>query len=216
MRPQIFAYMPTWRGLSSLKSLNRNQYLNEHLSGILERMDDLMEEDQTIYFSTHYLSDINIEGKYKHIRKFPDDEEKYDTLSKADVLITDDSSAFFDFAITGKPIIMFPFDVEDYEQERGTYFPIEDLPFPIAYNIDELCAIIRENRIYTDEAEYESFKKKFLYLENGNNSENILNIILNDITTDDVEVIDYSKNRERDLRAKFYRYIPTAQNCKCY
>ncbi len=32
----------------------------------------------------------------------------------ADVLVTDYSSVMFDFAVTGKPIVYFPYDLEDY------------------------------------------------------------------------------------------------------
>ncbi len=51
----------------------------------------------------------------------------YEVLGDYDILITDYSSVFFDFLLTNKPIIFFPFDIEDYlEKDRELYFDYED------------------------------------------------------------------------------------------
>ena len=68
--------------------------------------------------------------RFSHIRPFPDDCETYCFLNAADVLITDYSSVFYDFAITRKKCVLFTPDAADYEAERGFYRPLSSLPFP--------------------------------------------------------------------------------------
>jgi CDP-glycerol glycerophosphotransferase len=53
-------------------------------------------------------------------------------LLASDILITDYSSSMFDFMLMKKKCFLY---VKDYMTfDRGYYFKLEDLPFPIAYN----------------------------------------------------------------------------------
>ncbi|WP_029743345.1 CDP-glycerol glycerophosphotransferase family protein [Enterococcus faecium] len=49
-------------------------------------------------------------------------------FEEIDVLITDYSSIFFDFALTKKPIILFNYDEKEYSLERGFYIQLSELP----------------------------------------------------------------------------------------
>lgn len=53
-------------------------------------------------------------------------------LVSSDILITDYSSCMFDFANTKKPCFLYASDRVRYEDERGNYFELEELPFPLA------------------------------------------------------------------------------------
>tara|TARA_B100000767_G_scaffold272615_1_gene300713 strand:+ start:668 stop:1822 length:1155 start_codon:yes stop_codon:yes gene_type:complete len=47
----------------------------------------------------------------------------YELLASSDSLVTDYSSVFFDFELLGKPICIYPFDIEEYSlDDRGMYF----------------------------------------------------------------------------------------------
>src|SRR5690606_17668400 len=48
--------------------------------------------------------------------------------SIVDVLITDYSSIFFDFLATGKPVLYYVYDQDDYRRERGLYFSMDEMP----------------------------------------------------------------------------------------
>lgn len=45
---------------------------------------------------------------------FSTDDDVYRTINQYDCLLTDYSSIMFDFAISGKPILFFPFDIKEY------------------------------------------------------------------------------------------------------
>ncbi|MGN1114585.1 MAG: CDP-glycerol glycerophosphotransferase family protein [Oscillospiraceae bacterium] len=76
----------------------------------------------------------------------------------SDMGITDYSSWICDFVLTGKPGFIYATDLNDYNDERGFYYPLESTPFAIATNNDEM-----ENNILTfDENIYNKKKEQFL------------------------------------------------------
>lgn len=64
----------------------------------------------------------------------------YQLLAACDVLLTDYSSAWIDFLLTGKPIIFTAADVEAYRSSRGFTLnpPLEWLPGPIVTSLKEI------------------------------------------------------------------------------
>ena len=72
---------------------------------------------------------------------YPDMQE---LMLAADLLITDYSSSMFDYALSSKPCLRFAPDIQTYQKDRGFYFPLEGLPFPMAESIDELCKLIEQ------------------------------------------------------------------------
>ena len=128
--------MPTWRGANRQAQIEeQKQILQEYFS----RLDGLLRDDQIFYVNLHFLvGNIMDYGEYQHIRPFPAEYETYDFLALCDMLVTDYSSVFFDFAVTGKKIILFPYDLEEYLAERGTYMSMDSLPFPQVFTAEEL------------------------------------------------------------------------------
>jgi CDP-glycerol glycerophosphotransferase len=59
-------------------------------------------------------------------------------LGITDLLVTDYSSIFFDFLPLDRPLIFFTPDDVDYSASRGLYFPLEELPGPVARTVSEL------------------------------------------------------------------------------
>ena len=64
-------------------------------------------------------------------------------LGVTDILVTDYSSIFFDFLPLDRPLIFFTPDDMDYSASRGLYFPLEELPGPVARTVPELGDAIR-------------------------------------------------------------------------
>ena len=113
--------------------------------------------------------------KFDHIRSFPRGYEIYEIVNLADVLITDYSSVFFDFANTSRKIVIFNYDEEDYLSYRGFYFPLEELPFPKVRNVDDLASELNSPKDYDDT----EFMEKFCTYDNPDACENLCRRIFN-------------------------------------
>ena len=70
---------------------------------------------------------------------YPDIQE---LMVATDVGITDYSSWIYDFMLTGRPGFLYVPDLEDYDQERGFYYPLDETPFPYAETNDDMMAKI--------------------------------------------------------------------------
>ena len=75
--------------------------------------------------------------------------EYYEILNTADILITDYSSVFYDFANSGRKIILYTYDKEEYFRDRGVYVSLDDFPFPQAENVDGLMELLIRRRTMT-------------------------------------------------------------------
>lgn len=71
-----------------------------------------------------------------------DYEDMQDLLLASDAMINDFSSSIWDFMLTRKPGFIFAVDLDEYIRTTRVYTPIEDWPFPIAKNNDELVSNI--------------------------------------------------------------------------
>lgn len=88
-------------------------------------------------------------------------------LCAADIVISDYSSCIFDAALRGIPCFTYAKDFDSYKKEQGTYYEMEELPFPYAKNNEELI----DNILHYNYEEYlkrwEEFKKKTGLVETG-------------------------------------------------
>lgn len=100
-------------------------------------------------------------------------------LVASDVLITDYSSCMFDFVTTGKTCFLYATDVEAYREERDYYFDLDELPFPLAQNNDEL----EKNILNFDEEKYQNELKQLFervgLCESGDASGQVVDYIEN-------------------------------------
>ncbi len=64
-------------------------------------------------------------------------------LSDVDVLLTDYSSICFDFLSTGRPILFFAPDLDQYARDRGFYLPTAEWPGPVTRSTREVAEAIR-------------------------------------------------------------------------
>jgi len=98
-------------------------------------------------------------------------------LVATEIGITDYSSWIFDYVLSEKPGFVIKLGVEEFEEQRGFYYPLEETPFPICNNDDELVT----NILNFNEEKYRERVADFLErrgcMEDGHASERIINII---------------------------------------
>jgi CDP-glycerol glycerophosphotransferase len=155
---RIYAYMPTWRGtINKIGSSKERTYLLYFFYELDKRLTD----DEILYINLHpmamHAKDNVALKSFRHIKRFPSDYETYDFLNAADVLITDYSSVFFDFACTHRKIVLFPYDKDEYLQDRGMYFSMDELPFPQVFDVPSLLRELRSGKSYDDTQFVEEF-----------------------------------------------------------
>ncbi len=121
-------YAPTWRGSTSEATVDLDQLIGD--------LDALGSLKCNFLFRGHHMSEELIaEQGFKSV---PADIETSDLLSIIDILITDYSSICFDFMPTGKPIIYYAYDYDDYRSTRGMYLELETIPGDVVTNRKEL------------------------------------------------------------------------------
>lgn len=126
--------------------------------------------------STKAQGIFNYNKLIKNATLYPD---VLELLLVADIVITDYSSCIFDFMFTRKPAFIYASDIEKYNTDRGFYFPLEDSPFSIAQNNNQL----KQNILAFDSKNYvekiNNFLKKQECIEDGCSSKRTVELIKN-------------------------------------
>ena len=168
---EVYAYLPTWRGVLNQVA---NEEQNEQLIRYFEELDNGLKAHQRVSVKLHPMNSkgMNV-SKFTHILPFPKEYDTYEFLNATDGLITDYSSVFFDYAVTGRKILLFTYDKEEYVSSRGFYFPMEELPFPQAATVEELLQCINQPKTYDDTA----FLKTYCAYENKDATKNLCRLV---------------------------------------
>lgn len=145
---QVLVYMPTWRGRVNKYD---TEAVTRETAAFLEDMDGKLADHQVLFVKYHPLMKLTFsDSTYRHIKAFPNGYEYYDVLNTADVLITDYSSVFYDFATSGRKIILYVYDKEAYFEKRGVYVSLDTFPFPQVTDTDGLVREINLPKNYDD------------------------------------------------------------------
>lgn len=167
-------YAPTWR---DDECYGHGAY-KFSLMLDLDLMKKRLGSDYVVLLRTHYYIadsiDLSAYGDFAvNVCRYDDIAELY---LISDIIITDYSSVFFDYANLKRPMLFYTYDLEKYRDTlRGFYFNIEDgVPGPLLFTTDEVIdAIMNIDEINTKYAEkYSEFYEKFCGWEDGHASEN--------------------------------------------
>ncbi|MFC3984232.1 bifunctional glycosyltransferase/CDP-glycerol:glycerophosphate glycerophosphotransferase [Streptosporangium jomthongense] len=140
---KVVLYAPTWRD-DRYHGKGRSRF---DLRLDLYRLWRALGDDHVVMVRRHPNTFDRIPragtGFVLDVTAYPDIRDLY---LVADVLVTDYSSAMFDFAITGRPILLYTYDFEHYRDEvRGFSFDLESLaPGPLLRTTREVAAAVRD------------------------------------------------------------------------
>lgn len=178
---KIVLYAPTFR---DNQTTSQNKFTFD-IKMDLHKMQEELGEDYILLLRMHVVvhNKVKIEDELNDfiidVSKYPDMQE---LLLISDLLITDYSSAMFDFANTRKPMMFFTYDFDTYKNEvRGFYMDFEsEAPGPFVTSTDEIIENIQNiNEIEQDYAEkYIKFYENYCGLEDGNASKRVVDYLL--------------------------------------
>lgn len=174
---KVILYAPTWRD-------------DQHQSGVgytyktevdFDLLQEKLQDDYIILFRAHYLVANSFDfDKYKgFIYNVSDVDDINYLYIVADLLITDYSSVFFDYANLKRPMIFHMYDFEKYKDDlRGFYMDISELPGKITKTEQELLEAITETDNFKYEEKYRMFNEKYNYLDDGEASKRVVGIVI--------------------------------------
>ena len=155
-------YMPTWRAKKKDQSKD------------IERLAKELGDRYRVYVKFHPAMN-EAKRDFKHCLPMPLEHETYEFLNAIDILITDYSSVFMDFACTGKPIVLYQYDKEEYLGTTGIYTEImEKIDLPVAYDYESLHSIVTNGKF----EKYNSFQRTFCPYDNAEAAKNVVDLLL--------------------------------------
>jgi CDP-glycerol glycerophosphotransferase (TagB/SpsB family) len=136
---KVILYAPTFRG-------DRTTEASDPGGLDLEVLRQALGQDHVLLVRSHPF--VRRRRPPSKVDRFVVDVSDYREMNElmlaADVLITDYSSAIFEFALLGRPIVFFAPDHAAYERERGFYFDFAaGAPGPIFEETEPLAGFLR-------------------------------------------------------------------------
>ena len=152
---KVILYMPTYREYQV--NSNDEVFLEPPMN--LEKWESKLSQDYVLLVRAHYAVTKSMDISNN---EFVKDVSLYAPLSDlyavSDILISDYSSAFFDYAIYGRPLRCFA-----YEQERGFYMDLKrELPCKVYENEDDLIESIINIDYQKDSLATMKFAQKYI------------------------------------------------------
>ncbi|KON67532.1 teichoic acid biosynthesis protein F [Peribacillus butanolivorans] len=176
---KVILYAPTWRDDEFYEPGKYKFAIQMDLHKMREQLGD----EYVVLLRMHYFiaDEIDTDGLEGFVYNY----SKYDDIAElyliSDILITDYSSVFFDYANLKRPILFFTYDLEKYRDTlRGFYIDIEsEVPGPLVKTTDEIIdAVTNIDQVKTQYQEtYDRFYDKFCGWDNGNAAENVVKTV---------------------------------------
>ncbi len=182
LRPDqsVILYAPTWR---DDRYDDRGRYLFD-LKLNVELLRERFGDSHVVLLRGHHLlatrAGAFVEGGFvRNVSGYPDIADLY---LIADVLITDYSSVMFDFVNTGRPMIFYTWDLDDYrDRVRGMYFDLTaEPPGPICRTSSEVLRALEQLPDVQQQyaGAYAKFRERFCAWEDGHASARVIDAAL--------------------------------------
>lgn len=170
---KVVLFAPTYRG----ENLKVADYDFSKLD--LDKIYDALGSEYAFVFKWHPAIYNNMERDilenydFTKYKDFYYDLSKYrdinDLLLISDILITDYSSVIFDYVLLDKPVIYFTYDLDEYESERGLYFPFKDYVYgSVVKDCSSLIKAIKLEKM--EKKKRKEFINKFMVACDGNST----------------------------------------------
>ena len=181
----VIAFVPTWRRWINDENIEGSSY-KENVLGLLndKRLEKYLEtHNKIIWFYPHinvrkYFHESEIKNPYVAFIK-SDNSAISKIICEAELLITDYSSLFFDFAYLKKPVVYYQPDYKEYREKHGLkegYFDYRKDGFgPVAEDVSSVIKMISNKSV----SSYAMNRNKFFVYNDSNNCQRIYEEIMN-------------------------------------
>ena len=172
-------YAPTFRDATDLILFPFEDFNFNELN------DFLIKEDILLLIRLHRNDRHKINGKIQFNERivYLDQEmleEVNEVLPSVDLLITDYSGIFMDYAVLKRPMIFIPYDIEEYTADRGMNINlIEEYPGDVVETFSQFKSTVKQSLMVdsTQNKLLDSFLSKFHQYEAGKATQNLVNFI---------------------------------------
>ena len=179
---RVVLYAPTWKGTSFHEARNDAAQLAQ----IANDLESRLPSGHRVLLKVHQqVAELAVKEPGLAGRLVSNDVPTNEVLAAADILVTDYSSVFFDFLTTGRPILFFMPDLEEYGSYRGWYLDLEDLPGPVSRSIADLAKFVEAvGTGSSDDADVTHVQKRyaararFAPHDDGGATQRVLDIVL--------------------------------------
>lgn len=152
--PTKILYLPTWRDAFTNKGKSFNPFDSYGFDS--KTLSEILNTSNSVFLNKGHNFELKQWNADQVTERFinlsnQDFTDLYRLLKDIDILITDYSSVYFDFILTGKPVILAPFDIESYIREsRPLYYDYyKEIEGIKANDWNELFEIIIEKTYYS-------------------------------------------------------------------
>lgn len=179
---KFILYMPTWRQFG--QNDNFLDTLIEHLTKDTFLMDTLVSDNIKLYVKPHPRISIKVKSQQNIIifdKKSNIDSQEL--MAAADVLITDYSSVFIDYALLDKAIHFYVPDLEDYKENGNDLFlAFDEFSDFIIEDIDTFKNVLLKSTLYYEQGLNNCKKTNIIFddvnLRRGKYCETVINTLL--------------------------------------
>ena len=172
---KLILYAPTFRRVE--------QHVNPFDECFLETLNTVLQENNYLFLIKQhpYAKAVQLAQDFSNIKDVSTEvDDIQELLVHVDVLISDYSSVIFDFSLTEKLQLFYPFDLETYKKQRGEFhfeYCSENLPGVIIADpadfiekVGNLETIIADSTV---QARIKHFKHKYNTYTDGNSCQRI-------------------------------------------
>jgi len=143
-------------------------------------------KEYNLIVKVHPLSNLQIQNKNVYTIN---DFSSLELLTVSDYVVTDYSAITFEAALMNKPLYFYVPDFEEYYNDRDFYFTYkEEVPGNVYISANELMENIKIENYSLKKIK--QFKTKYIKYEKGNNTEKIVNFIIEIINEKECEPIE--------------------------
>lgn len=171
---KVVLFAPTYRGLRAEDAAYDFGKLEP------EQLFQELGQDYVFVFKWHPATYNNLHREEREVyavEKYQDffldlsqERDINDLLLVTDVLITDYSSVIFDYSLCHRPVVYYAYDLEQYRDGRGFYYPFEEYLYgPVAQDQAALIQAIRREDMCEDRRT--AFHDKFMEACDGRATE---------------------------------------------